>query len=202
MPDERTRSRIASLRARLTRPLDIPYVHGTAPSTVGPTEDLLTRFSDELEATGGRFFRAGTQDELDTFLARELGGLTGKRIITPDTTGTDQHDYDIGITHAAFLVAETGTVVELHASKAACRASLLPRTHIVIARYDQIVPNLSTLLVRLAPRLNSRDRTTAILITGPSRTADIEKVLVMPAHGPAELFVLLLDPGVRLNTNE
>ena len=91
---------------------------------------------------------------------------------------------DLSITGAEFLIAESGTVL-ISSASASRQISLLPTAHLVLATPDQVYPDLAAVFEQLgtAPE---EDRLPAALtmITGPSRTADIEKVLIKGAHGP------------------
>jgi L-lactate utilization protein LutC len=98
----------------------------------------------------------------------------------------------MSITGADYLIAETGTVA-LQAGPTASRAiSLLPEVHVVLAKACQILPNLPALLDDLKRKYGGNFPTSAFtLITGPSRTADIEKTLIKGVHGPHRLIVFL-----------
>jgi len=100
---------------------------------------------------------------------------------------------DAGITACEFLIAETGTIV-LRSSPLVPRSfSLLPHAHIAIATEEQLLPTLASCVPRLQHHLLRSPASSCItLVTGPSRTADIEKVLVRGVHGPRELHVLVL----------
>jgi L-lactate dehydrogenase complex protein LldG len=97
---------------------------------------------------------------------------------------------DVGVDRADLLVAETGTVVRTYPSREASRASLHPATSVFVASGEALVPDLAAALRRLRP-VHGQGAAYTVLVTGPSRTADIEKVPVIPAHGPRELIVLL-----------
>jgi L-lactate dehydrogenase complex protein LldG len=100
---------------------------------------------------------------------------------------------DVGITACEFLISETGTVL-LRSSPVAPRAlSLLPRAHIIVAREEQLVPTFAASLEKLQLDEAQTGKSSCItLVTGPSRTADIEKVLVKGVHGPKDLAVVVL----------
>lgn len=95
-----------------------------------------------------------------------------------------------GVTGADALLADTGTVV-IAATPARPRAiSLLPRRHVVLATTDQLLPDLEAWVERRGLLLAPDPCT--VFVTGPSRTADIEKVLITGMHGPRELTVVLI----------
>ena len=98
-------------------------------------------------------------------------------------------DAAVGITGAEYALANTGTLVVMSATEARL-ASLLPPVHIAVIESTRILSDLDELLLREA---KPGDRTASmVLITGPSRTADIEQILVRGVHGPGELHVVIL----------
>ncbi len=95
----------------------------------------------------------------------------------------------VGISQMDWALANTGTLVQ-HADAVDNRlVSTLPSLHIALVSSAEIVPDLPALLKRVDPRQ------TAYLsfITGPSRTADIERVLSIGVHGPERLIIVLVD---------
>ncbi len=93
------------------------------------------------------------------------------------------------VTGCDCLVAQTGSIFVSTRSAAGRTASVLPENHLVLARRDQIVPDLPAAFALLRQRYGDHWPSAISLITGPSRTADIEKILVMGAHGPKRLGV-------------
>lgn len=100
-------------------------------------------------------------------------------------------DADLGVTGAVAGVAATGSVV-VDADRAGGRgAGLLPRIHLVVLPVDRLVPTPSDVLRRGPQPLPSN----RVLITGPSRTGDIEQIITLGVHGPVALEILVLaDP--------
>ncbi|MCX8030412.1 MAG: lactate utilization protein [Thermodesulfovibrionales bacterium] len=95
----------------------------------------------------------------------------------------------IGISTVDWALAETGTLVQ-DASKIEQRlVSMLPEVHIAIASSKKIFLNLSTLL----PFIKPENASFFAMITGPSRTADIERVLTIGVHGPERLIIVFVD---------
>ena len=103
-------------------------------------------------------------------------------------------DFEVGISGAEFLVARTGSILLQAISAGGRRLSVLPPTHIVISETSRLVFSLDEALSRLEE--NSEPWSYATFITGPSRTSDIEKQLVLGAHGPKKLIILLLNNTV------
>ena len=97
---------------------------------------------------------------------------------------------DVGITECDVLVAQTGGVAVTSRSAGGRALSVLPPHHVVLARREQLVPDLPAAFARLQ-QLYAPDFPSMIsFITGPSRTGDIERILVLGAHGPKKLTIL------------
>jgi L-lactate dehydrogenase complex protein LldG len=96
---------------------------------------------------------------------------------------------DAGVSEAPYGLADTGSVV-LAASPEEPRArSLLPFVHVSLLREDRILPGLEELFEAVGGDLPSA----LAIVTGPSRSADIEQMLVVGVHGPGEVHVVLVD---------
>jgi L-lactate dehydrogenase complex protein LldG len=78
-------------------------------------------------------------------------------------------------------------------SKSSRRLNVYPETHVVIAYADQLVNDLKDAFEAIQLKYPGKIPSMLSVITGPSRTADIEKTLVMGAHGPCELFLILVE---------
>jgi L-lactate dehydrogenase complex protein LldG len=97
------------------------------------------------------------------------------------------------ITACEFLVARTGSVVVSSSQKTGRQLHIYPDTHIVIAKLSQLVPDIKNALQGIKERYQDKIPSFISFITGPSRTADIEKTLIIGAHGPKEIYVFLVD---------
>lgn len=100
---------------------------------------------------------------------------------------------DVGITYCEFLIARLGSIMISSHQASGRRLVVFPENHIVIASAKQIVPDLKNALHSIKEKYNNSLPSLISVITGPSRTADIEKTLVMGAHGPKELYLFLID---------
>ena len=98
-----------------------------------------------------------------------------------------------GLTGANFAIAATGTVVLESTSEDIRLASTLPERHFVLLDQDKIVPDSSAAVPVLRQLHERLPQAYLAYITGPSRTADIERVLTIGVHGPKELHVLLCE---------
>ena len=106
----------------------------------------------------------------------------------------------VGITSVDFVLAESGTLVLSSATERVQVASLAPPIHIALYRRSQLVGSLDEVLAKL-PISNSQDRLTArrsvVFVTGTSRTADIEQILIHGVHGPREAHAILVEDSCR-----
>jgi len=109
------------------------------------------------------------------------------------STDTDFLQADVGITLCEALVARNGSIMVSNAGAAGRRLSIYPNIHIVLAYTSQLVMDLKDGLTLIKEKYSDKLPSMISNITGPSRTADIEKTLVIGAHGPKELFVFLID---------
>ena len=97
---------------------------------------------------------------------------------------------DVGITECDLLVAQTGGVAVTSRSSGGRALTVLPPHHVVLARRDQLVPDLPAAFARLQDHYAPDFPSMISFITGPSRTGDIERILVLGAHGPKKLTIL------------
>ncbi len=108
-------------------------------------------------------------------------------------TDKDFEQAEVGFTLCEALIARNGSILVSNGGAAGRRLSIYPNVHIVLAYTSQLVMDLKDGFKLLKYRYGNQLPSLITTITGPSRTADIEKTLVLGAHGPKELFVFLLD---------
>jgi len=181
---------------------------------------LIDVFEEALRAVQGAPHRCATVEEVADLIAQQcraqgqrealawidlpLPGLTqalqaqGVTLIPSRLTDPDrQANYAgmehimVGVTGAAAGLARTGSIV-LHADRAHGRlASLLPDIHIALLPIDRIYPDIAAWIATDAAAERIAASSNTVIITGPSRTADIAQTLTLGAHGPRELHVIL-----------
>ena len=98
---------------------------------------------------------------------------------------------EVGITGCEFLIAHTGSVMVSSAQKSGRQMFVYPPVHIIVAQKTQLVPYLEDAYSGIVNKYAKNLPSQITLITGPSRTADIEKTLILGAHGPGEVHVFL-----------
>jgi L-lactate dehydrogenase complex protein LldG len=137
---------------------------------------LTERFASRAEAVAARVSHACGKDEVQKLIAADM-----------ERFGAD----NVGVAHAARGIAETGTCVVETDDEETRLATMLPKTSIIVLDTSAIVPGLAD----VAPYLRERQKDGKIsytsFITGPSRTADIERVGAIGVHGPLDVHIIL-----------
>ena len=188
---------------------DIPYLNVEDSPLYKEAEEIPEiLFAEELTAVGGNFiFCENGIDFIENMLelaARfkwrkiycwepELQELLKHYEFPFYETDKDFEMAEVGITLCEALIARNGSVMVSNKNAAGRRLSIYPHHHIVIARTGQLVMDLKDAFQRIKAKYGNDIPSLISTITGPSRTADIEKTLVLGAHGPKELFVFLVD---------
>jgi L-lactate dehydrogenase complex protein LldG len=172
------------------------------------TEALDITFAQELMRVGGEFIYCENMDEalstlkllVQTNNFQPLFCNDLKMFNTLVEAGIPVEnevkylpDVRAGITSCEFLVARLGSVMVSSRTGPGRKMNIFPEVHIVLAQSSQLVPDLKHAFIALKEKYPQRLPSMVSVITGPSRTADIEKTLVMGAHGPKELYVFLID---------
>ena len=168
-------------------------------------QNLTARFASELEALGGTITLCTSQDLTSRLLSllqdRQIrriqsweagflpaGLLDEIRLAGIEVSHQPEPDAQAGLTGALAGIAETGTLVLTGGAGKPMTASLLAPLHIAILQASEIYENLPQ-----AFRLQEVQRASAaVLVSGPSRTADIEMTLTIGVHGPGELHVMCI----------
>jgi L-lactate dehydrogenase complex protein LldG len=161
-------------------------------------------FAQELTALGGKVFTAASVEAARDYIARvvtERGGpaVAARRPAVEQLglanvswlgAGPAVAEAGVGITQADYALADTGTLVVFSEPGEGRALSLLPPVHIAILPESRILRGLDELLER-EPRFPERS-SAMVFITGPSRTADIEKTLTVGVHGPGEIHCVIM----------
>lgn len=186
--------------------------------------ELCSRFVRELEAVGGRALPVASPAEAAAEIARlaekagarraALGrGVTidlapaaealarrGIAIVSAGpVTAPDRREVreqlaqcEIAVAEARYAVAPSGTLLVVAGASSPRSLTLLPPLSVIVVQVDHILPDLASALRALGPAALAEHQVS--LITGPSRTADIEKMIVLGVHGPKELYAIVLWP--------
>ncbi|WP_163708873.1 LutC/YkgG family protein [Mangrovibacterium lignilyticum] len=195
-------------QGRHSRPEEfIPEPDFESPIYHEPKGSLADWFQENLELVAGKVFRPKNLDEaiqlIAGFKAEEKWehlfcadpilqkALTGQ--VEFEQKSDDFLNLQVGITPCEFLVAHLGSVMISSGGESGRRVHVFPETHIVIAHQRQLVKFLDDAMEAIQAKYHGNLPSSITNITGPSRTADIEKTLVMGMHGPKKLIVLLCD---------
>jgi L-lactate dehydrogenase complex protein LldG len=186
--------------------------------------ELVSRFAHELEAVNGHFLGNLTLKQAAAriaAIARESGFRTaaiGEGVVTdmaplakalqgagcevirtgpaPDGARNAMREQlarcDLGVAEASYAIASTGTFAVMTSVSRPNSLTLLPPASVIFAHIDRMVPDLATALAAIGPDALATHRLS--LITGPSRTADIEKRIVLGVHGPKAVYGAIIWP--------
>ena len=188
---------LGSIRAALAPSVPEPPAVRLQPESTG---ERVARFKQALEALGGKVATAGSPQEARSYINSVASGrrIVASRAAILEACGISSSGFsrescaaaEIGISSADYALADTGTLVMLTESGESRLISLLPPCHIAVIEQAKILSSLDELFT-LTPQPAARSSAMA-LITGPSRTADIEMRLVRGVHGPGEIHVLVV----------
>jgi L-lactate dehydrogenase complex protein LldG len=158
--------------------------------TEGPKQGLVEQFTKALEALAGKVVVVSTRAEAEAAVDKALNGRSFIRS-TDAFSREGIAATEVGITSADYALADTGSLVMFTESKESRLLSLLPPCHIAVIESSKIVASLDDVF-RLRP-LPGAESSAMVVITGPSRTADIEMRLVRGVHGPGEIHVIIIE---------
>lgn len=200
---------LKKIRKALLEKRDHPYPNLEESPLYKKDDELLeVQFAEQLTAVSGHFifcengmdFIENILDLADKFKWRkiycwepELQDLLDQFEFPFYKTDKDFEMAEVGLTLCEALIARNGSVMLSNQNAAGRRLSIFPHHHIVIAKTGQLVADLKDAFTLIRNKYGSQIPSMISTITGPSRTADIEKTLVLGAHGPKELFVFLID---------
>jgi L-lactate dehydrogenase complex protein LldG len=206
------RSRLAGGAA--TEPPPVPEVW---PRETADPAALARRFTNELEAVQGEVVRCASMDEAGDKLVEIMDASQWPSLVAVDgplcqqvTAKLDRArllwvdddlppvklaGFPVGLVEADRLLADTGSCLVVNRTANERLACYLPETCVIVATFDQLREHMPAAWEEIAAKIADPDlRGEYVIITGPSRTADIEKILILGVHGPKRLVVLLVGP--------
>jgi len=168
-------------------------------------ESLSLEFKTNLELIGGQVILCQSKSEIADQVKQICKEKDQDKIFCTDSKlqeilsgsiGIDSAEgsflgLNIGVTGCELLVAHLGSVLISSAQISGRRLNVFPETHIVVADQSQLTDYLDSALEKLQNKYKNELPSLISNITGPSRTADIEKTLVMGMHGPKSLIVII-----------
>jgi len=211
MQDLRNKDKVLKkVRQALTNRMEDPNLDIDHSSSVYHKlkDSLDIHFAEEFSKVNGNFIYCGNNEEFiksfklllvdkkwNSLFCRDkqLQELLSEANIPYFTEESDFNDLEASITGCEFLIARLGSILVSSAQDSGRRLNVFPHAHIVVAKSNQLVEDIKDAFSALKEKYSGELPSMISMITGPSRTADIEKTLVMGAHGPKEIFVFLID---------
>lgn len=200
---------LKKIRQALTEPVPIPFPQSEGNSSVyqASHQENEVEFAEQFTKVQGKFIYCADQPEMlvqlqqlimqngwthifcrETGLLRFLGApLNG--LITQESLV----DADASITSCELLIARTGSLLLSAGQESGRTVSVYAPVHICLAYASQLVYDIREGLEFLQEKYKDKLPSLITLASGPSRTADIEKTLVVGIHGPKEVYVFLID---------
>jgi L-lactate dehydrogenase complex protein LldG len=202
---------LKAIRDALVNPMHLPGEAEDYTNQIYTREDdefIDVLFAESFSAVGGGFIYCADYEQLllnirSLLSSKEIHNLFCFDPELQDLLDAAQINYidddehykscEAAITGCEFLIARLGSIMVSSAQGWGRKGIAYPPIHIVIANRHQFVYDLHNALDALKEKYNNIIPSMVSVITGPSRTADIEKTLVMGAHGPEEIYVCFVD---------
>ena len=202
---------LARIRRSLAQPAPLPPRPDFQAPVHPPlsSNDLVVAFAESFQRVGGEFYYCESlphlAEQITGFLQRQQ--LSAPYVWEPSlqqllrSAGVEFRANEDGfiaqaeasLTSCEALVARTGSVLVAAATASGRRLSIYPDQHLVVARPSQVLAEIGDALQAVQQKYGAHLPSMLSLTTGPSRTADIEKTLVLGAHGPRRLVLFLLE---------
>lgn len=186
----------------------VPLPDFSSPIYHPDNSDPIVTFVENFLKTKGEFIYCESKeafiDEINRFNAErqlkdvfvwENGAMSllyGSKL-RYNITDTNFLQAQAGITLCESVIARTGSIIVSSKQLAGRRLTIFPPVHIVLAFTSQIVNDIKDGMDVIKEKYKDNFPSMISMVTGPSRTADIEKTLVLGAHGPKELILFLID---------
>lgn len=205
---------LAKIRKELNKkslPMPYPELDNRKQETIYTKAALSDeeRFAENFIQLGGKFVFCANKAELLGNLVTLHENKGWKKMLCADeqllasirnnnldialAANDNPEDADACITSCEMLVARTGSVILSSRQHMGRTASVFYPVHIIVAYTGQVVPDISNAIEAMKKKYGSNPPSMINLNTGPSRTADIEKTLVVGVHGPGEVFCFLVN---------
>lgn len=173
-----------------------------------PDESLVQTFAKEFNKINGKFVYCQNNVDMVSNLRQLIQLNKWKHIycteekiryLLNDTSLkykfdlTEYQNAEVSITSCDAIVARTGSILVSTAMDKSRKLSVFPPVHIVLAYFDQIYFDLENALKYFKDKNAGNYPSMLSIVSGPSRTADIEKTLVLGAHGPKEIYCFYIN---------
>lgn len=170
-------------------------------------KELEIEFAEHFTGLQGKFSFCAHEQELASQLMQLISARKWEHVFCKEpafcemliangfdkTFSNDIASCDVSITGCEYLVARTGSMILSSAKVSGRTTSVYAPIHICLATTNQLVYSIDQALMGMTQKYGTNIPSMISLATGPSRTADIEKTLVVGVHGPKEVFCFLTD---------
>ena len=201
---------LKKIRRALIEKTDLPYPKIEEQTNVFSSSDeiLEIQFAEEFSKVNGHFIFCEDKEQSVANLLDLINQKKWKELfcfekelkewlvlLIPNLSTNDEQftEANVGITTCDALIARTGSILISSGTESGRRLSIYPNIHIVIAYTSQLCLDINAAMDMLLKKNKGQMPSMISTTTGPSRTADIEKTLVLGAHGPKEIYLLLID---------
>lgn len=200
---------LKKIRQALSQSTPIPFPQSEGHHSVfqPATQDPEIEFAEQFARLQGKFIFCVDHQELVAQLNTLIATRSWKKVYCREDklkatlkeysfdnfAGMDLAECDAAVTTCELLVARTGSIVMSAAGPSGRTVSVYAPIHICIAYTDQLVYDIRDGLQLLKEKYQHHLPSLITFATGPSRTADIEKTLVVGVHGPKEVYLFLVD---------
>jgi len=198
---------LKKIRMALAHPTPLPFPKSEGAESVfqPQQQDLVVEFAEQFTALQGKFVFCLDQKELvesfnklcyqNQWTKIYCEEEKWKGIVPPNSSHNDIVSCEASITSCEFLIARTGSIVMSSVHQGRIPSVYAP-VHVCIATTSQLVYDLKDGLNGLKNKYRQYLPSLITFATGPSRTADIEKTLVVGVHGPKEVYCFVIEDKV------
>ncbi len=200
---------LKKIREALSNPVPLPFPksEGTTSVFQPQTQELEVLFAEEFTKLLGKFAFCMSSTDMKIQLKNLITQKKWQHIYCvenklskileeegfPKINQSTLANCDASVTSCNYLIARTGAIVMTSAQESGRTVSAYAPVHICIAYVDQLVFDTRDALKSLKEKYGNNLPSFITFATGPSRTADIEKTLVVGVHGPREVYLFLVD---------
>lgn len=202
---------LGKIREALAKPAPFmpPVPDFSAPLHPAPEDDLSIIFATNFVKNSGTFIYCESEEDFydQLFLFKKEKGINHLFVWEPELKNKlhaagivfneDETNFlknaEASLTSCEALIARTGSILVSSSTRSGRRLSVYPEKHIVVAYAGQLHADIRDGLAFVREKYHPNFPSMLSLVSGPSRTADIEKTLVMGAHGPKEFILFLID---------
>ncbi len=203
---------LKKIREALSNPVPLPFPKSEGVDSIFKTQkdDLEILFAEEFTKLLGKFAFCVNETDMKLQLMKLAAEKKWQNLYCVETellkkfkgkgvfdNKVSLADCDASVTTCEFLIARTGAIVITSAQQSGRTVSAYAPVHICIAYVDQLVYETRDALKLLKAKYGENLPSFITFAAGPSRTADIEKTLVVGVHGPKEVYLFLIDKAVN-----